>query len=132
VDFMGVMGGPSPAPAEAASSGYEDAGTIQVGLIGPSDPARKRELEQQVRAIVAEEMGGDRAATVAALTPSGLCVCYGNLPAQELKIRPSEIHWFDSNGVWQPPLDGSADWLVAVFLDVQGWNAAALHVWNGA
>jgi hypothetical protein len=102
----------------------EETEAVQVGVVGPSDPARKRELEHEVRRIVAEEVGAARAA--------GTCVCYGYLPAQEVRIRPEEILWFDSNGVWKPPPGPYADWLIAVFLDVQGWNAAALHVWDGA
>jgi hypothetical protein len=82
-------------------------------------------VEHRVRTIVAEELGGDRAASAA-------CVCYGNLPAQEVKISQKEIHWFDSNGVWKPPPGPNPYWLAAVFLDVEGWNAVALQVWNGA
>jgi hypothetical protein len=100
-------------------------GPIRVGLMGPADPADRRDLERQVRAIVAEETRGDRAASAG-------CVCYGYLPAQELRVRPEESSWYDSAGVWQPELNGRPDWLVAVFLDVQGWNAAALHVWDGS
>jgi len=100
-------------------------GRIRVGLMGPADPADRGDLERQVRAIVAEETRGDRAASAA-------CVCYGYLPAQELRVRPEESPWYDSAGVWQPELNGRPDWLIAVFLDVQGWNAAQLHVWDGS
>jgi hypothetical protein len=103
----------------------EDTKAIRVGVVGPADPERMRELGQEVWQIVAEEVGGSRAARAT-------CVCYGNLPAEEVRIKPEEILWFDSNGMWKPPPAPGADWLIAVFLDKNGWNAAALHVWDGA
>lgn len=109
-------------PEEDSANGN---GRTRVGLMGPAYPVVRRHLERQVRAIVAEEAGGDPAANAG-------CVCYGYLPARELRVRPEESAWYDGAGVWRPPSDGRRDWLVAVFLDVQGWNAAALHVWDGA
>jgi hypothetical protein len=121
----------SPAPRDPA-----ERGPIHVGLVGPSiDPARQRELEDAIRAAVAEELGGHRER---GNPDGGSCTCVmsglgtpGDRIGLTFPSTPGTVPWFASGG-WTPPPSGASFWTIAVLLDSAPFNVARLILRDGA
>ena len=129
-----VLTRPRGVPSGAATSGTveQQAGgeSVRVGLDGfTADRQRERELRAAVRASVIDELAAGPEASAAGAALAQPCVCASDVPGDRIDLSHLSF-WWDENGAWIPPPDGSNDYVIAMWID--NWNVLQLKVFNGA
>jgi hypothetical protein len=118
------MAAVTPERTSSQPDASAERGPIRVGLVGPStDPARQRELQDVVRAVVADELHSDEAAVAA-------CICASGVPGDRINLTAADIRWF-VNGVWTPPPSGASFWTITIRIDRDLSNLAQLILRDG-
>lgn len=105
-------------------------GPVQVEIAGHAvSRGHHAEIEEIVRAVVAQQLSSDRAAMKG-------CICFSGVPGDRINLTADDIVWYD-NGVWVPPVeavdpDAPTAWIIATFLDNSHVDAARLLLQDGS
>jgi hypothetical protein len=126
-ETLGRRRDPTERPAKQMRRQGRERGGIPIGITGPStDPARRKELEDDLRDLLPEQRPAAQAAAAASV-----CVCAGGVHGDRINASPP-FPWWDAAGNFLPPPSGTPPWVIAVSLDSAGWNWARLLLSDGA